>query len=281
MRHDQAALARRSTAGPSLYFHATFPDGPPSAVVALVHGYAEHGARYAHVAGAWAERGLATIAIDLRGHGRAQGERGRCVRFEEYLDDVTELVQLMGEKAPGAVPFLFGHSFGGLVAAARVLSNPAPWKAVVLSAPYLELAVAVPGARILMGRIASRLFPKAEFPSDLSGAQMTHDVERARARDADPLVFKTVSARWFTESVRAQQETIARAASLKLPLLMVMGTKDPVAKYERARAFFDAASSADKTWVPCEGLFHEVLNEPEWRPIADRVGEWILQHARA
>jgi alpha-beta hydrolase superfamily lysophospholipase len=47
----------------------------------------------------------------------------------------------------------------------------------------------------------------------------------------------------------------------------------------RARAFFDAAGSSDKTWDGREGLFHEVLNEVEWRPIADRFAEWILAHA--
>lgn len=57
-----------------------------------------------------------------------------------------------------------------------------------------------------------------------------------------------------------------------------MGTGDRVAKVEVARAFFDAAGSADKTWYAPEGLLHEVLNEPEWRPIADRIGAWILAH---
>ena len=63
-----------------------------------------------------------------------------------------------------------------------------------------------------------------------------------------------------------------------MPLYVVMGTKDHVAKIESAKAFFDRAGSKDKTWDPSEGHLHEVLNEPEWRPVADRIGKWILAH---
>jgi alpha-beta hydrolase superfamily lysophospholipase len=58
-----------------------------------------------------------------------------------------------------------------------------------------------------------------------------------------------------------------------------MGMADPVAKPESARAFYDAAGSADKTWDGREGWLHEVLNEPEWRSLADRISAWILAHA--
>ena len=108
---------------------------------------------------------------------------------------------------------------------------------------------------------------------------MTHDAARGRAYDEDPLVFKTATARWFTETEAAQEQAIARAASLTLPMLLVIGLADHVVSVPRARAFFDAAGSPDKTWDGREGLFHEVLNEVEWRPIADRFAEWILGHA--
>ena len=47
-------------------------------------------------------------------------------------------------------------------------------------------------------------------------------------------------------------------------------------KVERAREFFEAAGSADKTWVPHEGLFHETLNEIDWQPVAGAVADWVL-----
>jgi alpha-beta hydrolase superfamily lysophospholipase len=116
------------------------------------------------------------------------------------------------------------------------------------------------------------------MPHGLRGRDVTHDAARARAHDKDPLVFKNANSRWFNESEAAQDSAIARAGAMTMPLYEFMGTADRIAKIERARQFFDAASSADKTWVPLEGLFHETLNEIEWRPIAAGVADWILAH---
>src|SRR6185295_15362119 len=96
------------------------------------------------VMGALAEHGIGSIAIDLRGHGRAQGTRGYCNRFPEFLDDARELRRLVETRAKGAPTLLFGHSFGGLVAALSALDEPAPWKGLVLSAPFFGLALDVP-----------------------------------------------------------------------------------------------------------------------------------------
>jgi alpha-beta hydrolase superfamily lysophospholipase len=278
VRHDEGKLARRKTKGPALYFNTCFPRDTPQAVVGLLHGYADYSARFTHVMSAWAERGIATVGIDMRGHGRAEGPRGYCLRFDEYLDDVTELEHLANEQVPGAPRFLFGHSFGGLVAAIAVITDPSPWRGLVLSAPYFRVALSVPPAKIFAGMVASKLVPRLALPSGLHGSDVTHDPERARAYDNDPMIFKSATARWFTESEAAQKQALARAPSVTMPLYVLVGTGDRVAKPEAAKAFFNAAGSADKTWDAPEGLFHEVLNEPEWRPIADRIGDWILAH---
>jgi alpha-beta hydrolase superfamily lysophospholipase len=276
-RHDEGPLARRLTPGPALYYGLTTPEAP-RAVVALLHGYADYGGRYAHVAAAWAEQGIMTVSIDMRGHGRAEGKRGFCERFPEYLDDVAELVGLVGEHAPGLPAFLFGHSFGGLVAATAALERPSTWRGLVLSGPFFGLGKELPGAQVLAGRLVSRLAPAFAMPTGLSGADVTHDAVRARAYDEDPLVFKKAPVRWFVETQAAQQRALRRAGELTLPLYLVIGTADHVVKIASARAFFDAASSTDKTWEGSPGHFHEVLNEPEWRPIADRIAAWVLAH---
>jgi|HubBroStandDraft_2_1064218.scaffolds.fasta_scaffold19111_3 alpha-beta hydrolase superfamily lysophospholipase len=277
-RRDEGVLARRKTSGPPLYFYTTLPEGAPRGVVTLVHGYADYGGRYTHVAEAWASQGLATVAVDLRGHGRAGGRRGYCERFSEYVDDVAELTALAQERAAGASQVLFGHSFGGLVAVTAAIADPAPWRALILSAPYFGVAMDLPAAKILGGKLISRLLPTVGLPSGLKGADMTHDAAIARAYDADPLCFKNANSRWFTESLSAQARAQARAPSLKLPLYAAMGTADAVAKYSSAKAFFDAVGSTDKTWNAREGAFHEILNEPNWRPLADAMAAFALAH---
>ena len=72
---DEGAVNRTGSA-PSLYYASAMPTGSAKAVLGIIPGYADHGARYAHVMGALAEHGIGSVAVDLRGHGRAQGTRG-------------------------------------------------------------------------------------------------------------------------------------------------------------------------------------------------------------
>lgn len=277
--HDEGPVEQRTLRGPSLWFRATWPEGTPRAVVALLHGYGDHVGRYAHVMDVWAQAGIATVGIDMRGHGRAQGPRGYCAHFEEFLDDAAELVVLVEKRAPGLPAFLFGHSFGGLVAVCSVLESPRSWRGLLLTGAYFDLALAVPAPKVLLGRVASRLAPRLAMPAGLSGSMVTRDAARAAAYDGDPLAHKVATARWFTETKKAQARALAQASQLRLPLHMVYGAADPIAHVGRGREFFDKTGSRDKSWDARPDLRHEPLTEPEGIEIAGGMAQWMLQRA--
>ena len=108
---------------------------------------------------------------------------------------------------------------------------------------------------------------------------VTHDKELARSYGNDPLVLKVANARWFTETHAAQDRALARANRVTLPLCVVMGGADPIAQLSRALARSSMRRvPADKVWETRPGLFHEVLNEPEWPDIAARYADFVLGH---
>jgi alpha-beta hydrolase superfamily lysophospholipase len=278
-KHDEGRVVR-SDRSPPLYFYATTPAGMPRAVVGVLHGYSDYGQRYAHVMDAWAEQGIASVAVDMRGHGRAEGRRGFCRQFAEYLNDAAELRRLLGERAPGAPAFLFGHSFGGLVASSYVLRDPWSWRGLALSSPYFVNAVPVSSAKLAAGKLASRIWPTLMFPTGLQGADVTRDLVRARAYDHDRYVFQGANARWFTETQKAQHAALAGAPQLKVPLLIIAaGSKDRLADWNGAKTFHEAVGAHDKTFEVREGSFHEILSDPDWRVPAEAFGAWFIAHA--
>lgn len=276
---DEGPVTERSTPGPDLYHRVTSPAGETKAALTILHGYADHSARYGHVMGALAEQGILCLALDMRGHGRAGGARGSCDRFSEFLDDAAEGLRLTRQREKGVKHFLMGHSFGGLVAASRVLAGARDLQGLVLSSPFFGLGMELPRAKAVAAKIASRVYPKLGLPSGLAGKDLTHDAERARAYDDDPLVFDKANARWFVETMAAQERAIDGAGRLELPLYMFIGSADPIVSVSAARRFYDAAGSSDRTYDLKDGLLHEVLNEPSWKDSVDAIAKWILARA--
>ena len=112
-------------AGERLHLQAWLPAGPdhraspaePAAVIALVHGYGDHGGRHTWFGEDMAARGYAVYAYDLRGHGQSSGTRGQVERFDDYLDDTAVFLDEVRRRQPGKPVVLLGHSLGGLICA--------------------------------------------------------------------------------------------------------------------------------------------------------------------
>lgn len=248
----------------------------PSAksLVGIVHGYADHRKRYSHVQEHLAEKGYSSLAIDLRGHGDSEGDRGYVERFDEYLDDLAMLKTELSDVSSSLPKILLAHSNGGLLATYALARGEDYFQTVLLSSPFLGLALKVPGWKRVLGEVASQIAPKLGVPSGLTGAAVTHDPVKAKAYDTDPLVFKKAKARWFTEAGRAQQESLERASSIKTPCAILFGSADPVADFNTGKSFFASLGSARKEFIEAPGLFHEVLNEPEWKTYLDKLLEF-------
>jgi alpha-beta hydrolase superfamily lysophospholipase len=100
-----------------VFYRRWDPVGPPVRIVLIVHGSAEHGGRYGHVAAALTRRGSVVYADDHLGHGRSDGERALITDFEHVVDDLHTLAGIARGEHPGLPQVLVGHSMGGLLAA--------------------------------------------------------------------------------------------------------------------------------------------------------------------
>lgn len=111
------------------------PRGEPDWVVVGLHGMNDYANAY-HLAGAWwADRGIATYALDVRGFGRSP-ERGIWAPTDLVLEDVRALILAVRERHPGAKVALAGVSMGGALAICAMASaDPPPVDRLMLFAP--------------------------------------------------------------------------------------------------------------------------------------------------
>ena len=271
-------FVRSRSNSPDIFLRWFTPELPKAALL-VVHGFGEHGGRYEHVAEALAARGYASLRIDYRGWGRAGGRPGYIERFGEYLDDIQYALEELGSGFARGLPvFLLGHSQGGLVVGLYAACRSADTiGGVVLVSPALRFALRVPPWKIASARLASFLWPTFSLSAGIDTRLLTHDPNVYRSVVTDPLYRSHATARWYTESLAAQQELRQRAASFNRPLLLLIADEDRIADPDAMEDFFRACGSDRKDRKRYPGLFHEILNElpaERARALSDLV-EWL------
>ncbi len=277
MRHLESQL--HTPDGLALYAQTWLPDGSPKGMLAFAHGGGEHSGRYHYLGEALANAGYALHMADLRGHGKSPGKRGHILAWEEYHHDLAAIMESAAQLAPGAPQFFGGASLGGLVAVSFARLNPAGAAGLVLTGPFFQTAWQPTAWKLALANALSRMLPGLMMDNDFDPATVTRCPDTLAAYHADPLVHNQVSVRAATEILAAQPDTLAHAAEIRLPLLVLQGSEDKLSDLSATRAFVEAASSADKTLHIYDGLYHEVCNEPEKdRVIADLIA-WLDAHA--
>ena len=196
--------------------------GPP---LVLVHGIAGDAARWAPVRAKLAER-FTLFALDRRGRGRS-GD-GPSYALAREVDDVTALVAAAATST-GKDVFLFGHSFGGLLAL-EAAARDTPVSKLLVYEPYAPLtAIGAPSqiteSFLAMTGDAEALL--ARFLSDI--VQMSaQDVARLRASAAWPArvaAAPTIPREMAAVEMHAFDAT--RLAARALPIRFFVGSASP------------------------------------------------------
>jgi lysophospholipase len=232
--------------------------------VLIIHGYGEHLRRYDELAARLVDGGFAVVAVDVRGHGKSDGQRGHVVRFDEYLIDVAAGFEMLASLHPGGGKrVLLGHSNGGLVALRYALSSAGTRPdALVLSGPLLKLAVQVPGWKSTLGRGLSRIAPATSLANDVDSTLLSHDASVGKAYEDDPLVHRVATARYFTEMTTAAADALERGKKLNIPMLLLQGGADKIVDPDGSRQLHRTAPR-DHRYIEYEGFYHEIFNETD------------------
>lgn len=246
-------------------------EGPPRALVLIIHGIAEHSGRYEAVGAQFAAAGIGAVAIDQRGHGTTEGTRGYVDRFTGFLDDVED--QVVQLRAYGVPVILLGHSMGGLVCTAYSISDRPRPDLLVLSGP--ALGTDVPGwQQVAAGKLA-QLSPKVFLAPPFDTKVLSRDPAVGKAYEADPLIRAGGSANLIAELMTTMHATAARVDELTVPTLCLHGGDDELVP-TAASEVLEGVPGVTRRVLP--HLRHEIFNEPEGPDLVADVIDWIDLH---
>ena len=247
----------------------------PRATFAVVHGHGDHSGRYERFARAMAGHGFSTFAVDLRGHGRSEGQRGHVDAWSDWLKDAETFVGHVEQHPSAGEVIPVGHSFGGVVVLSAVLHDALQPRRFVVSNPALRLKMQVPGWKLAIGRFGSRWLPKLAQPTGLDPAGISREPEVVAAYKSDPLVHGSISSRLFMEWIRACEDVEGRAAELRTPFFLSLGDGDPIIDHQNSLAFAERAVNAPHEVRVWDGRYHEPFNDLGSSEVFDAIAAWI------
>src|SRR3954454_8558825 len=227
--HDAAPVVLAGRSGPLAALDTGSAEGP---AVLLVAGYTGSKEDFAPLLSPIADAGLRAVAIDQRGQFESPGpEDPAGYTIAELAADIRTVARQLREELPGPL-HLLGHSFGGLVARAAVLAEPALFDSLTL-----------------LGSGPARITgPRAELLQHLSplleagGVQLVNDTleqlamtdPRAQAVPAPTREFLTrrflansaAGLRGMADAMLAEPDRVAELAATGVPVLVAHGIAD-------------------------------------------------------
>jgi len=261
--------------GARLALRRAEPDGPPRALLLLLHGFGDHSGRYAHVAEWAVSQGFALWALDQRGHGRSPGPRGHIARFAQFLSDVAALRRKAAVDVP-APQVLLGHSLGGLVVLRYLQSAPLGVAAAVVTSPWIATAMRPPAWKLAAARVLADVAPGLGMSTGLDTSLLSTDPSVGDAAEGDPLYHQRMTPRAWREIQAAQAAVVAEKDRIATPMLMLLAGDDRIASGGASQALAGALPTPADVIV-YEGMYHEVLNERDRARVLADLGAWLTR----
>ncbi|SET23270.1 alpha/beta hydrolase [Anaerobranca gottschalkii] len=250
----------------------------PKGIVVIVHGFAEHMGRYTELIQFLQEKGYGVYGFDHLGHGKSGKIRGHIDNFLQLVDSVYKIVQIAKENHPELPIVIFGHSMGGLVSAAFGIMYPDEVDGQILSAP--ALGIESKGTERFMLKLMRCFFPR-KYLANKVGNKISKDSGVIDRYLNDELVLKEATLNFYYEVfIKGINYVKENRKKYCYPLLLLHGTEDKIIDCKLSQQFFKECSSQDKEIKIYEGLYHELLNEPEKAEVLEDIYLWLEKRVK-
>lgn len=240
------------------------------AAVIFVHGICEHLGRYEYLKDRFNESGYNVYRYDARGHGKSEGRKGYLEDFEDYLDDLDLLVDMVKRDNKNKKLILLGHSMGGLVATAYACANPNKVDLLVLSGACNICPKSAKALRYL----PYNLMGKFKYTNKL-GSGVCSDPKVVEKYNKDPLVLKKVSFRLLGNAfIKGTKYVKKNIEKITCPTLVMHGENDGIVVKETGEWTYSNLRCKDKKLKMYPKMYHEIFNEIRKADVIDDLLDW-------
>lgn len=242
-----------------------------------VHGIGEHLGRHQYIQDLFGHQ-FNILQFDLRGHGRSQGEKAYIDRFEQYIEDLSEVIEFLKDEYSMQNYILFGHSMGALICASFLqyfsLKN-LEGKKVELTSLYPDRCfLSAPpvgfGGRLgdavnfipkeFFESVMTRLPISLELPGFVNLDNLSHKANVKIDYLEDELNCQRLHTKLVFELVRWSKTVFSLPIRPSCPVACAVGGDDSIVSPKRCQEYFQNIEKG-VSFKLIEGAFHEMHNE--------------------
>jgi alpha-beta hydrolase superfamily lysophospholipase len=157
------SIVIKAADGKDLQLYTQLSGNVPKANVLIIHGMAEHAARYEDFAMFLNSKGFDVYAPDLRGHGKTAGKIDNTGHLADHngweivIEDIQTIVSTILKTDKNVPLILIGHSMGSLIARSYFEKHSNEIHALILSGTSYQPKMLVYGG-LLMCRLQQLFF---------------------------------------------------------------------------------------------------------------------------
>ncbi len=211
--------------------------------------------------------------------GRSEGRRGHIASWSDWIKDAETFIGHVEAHPSAGEVIPVGHSFGGVLLLSAVIEDAVTPRRFIASNPALRTKVRVPGWKLALGRLASRLVPTLALSNEVSADLISRDPESVREYRLDPLIHDRITSRLFTEWRAAADGVLARSGELRTPFLLLVSEADRLIDPAGSRELADRAVNTPHEMKVYPGRYHEPFNDLDANEVFDDIAAWAARDA--
>jgi len=277
------------------------------ALVVILHGMADHQARYKALATHLNEAGFKVLTLDQRGHGESlydgtlKGHFADENGWERNLEDVRAIIQKVNETDPLPI-ILFGHSMGSVVARSYLKRYSQDLHALYLSgspdlSPIASIGKTIAKTvRAVKGkRHPSPLLTKMSFGSFNKNIPdpktpfdwVSTDEDNIAVYNADPNCGFDCTTEFFVQMLNGFDDVYVSpwtSVNPALPIRFESGKQDPCHQpkgIEWAVKNLQDKGYQNISYAYVEGCRHEIYNDILREELMDNLVDWCKETLKA
>lgn len=264
--------------GVSIFYRYWQPiiDEKDAPTIILLHRGHEHSGRMMHLVDELNLPQCQFFAMDSRGHGHSDGERGDAKDFTTLVRDLDCFVKHLNQDyhIKNHNIIIIAQSVGAVIASTWVHDYIPNIRALILGAPAFNIKLYVPFAKTglkVLKKVKGNFFVNSYIKPFL----LTRDESRIDTYKKDPLITHRISAQVLLSLYVTSARLIKNASTIYTPTQILVSGSDYVVKKKQQKQFFDNISSTIKEYHVLPDFYHDIFGEKKRDLVISKIRRFV------